>query len=616
MKIAFLEKINLPRLSQGLILVIFVTVFSLMGVGYVYAGQAASTPPNGYFEIVTYQGSVAPGNEIGGVQVIISPGGSGVECEYDGIGTTDTNGGPNHGHKKMTCPASSSGGSREYTVEDFSRSGYTISSSGPHLPGSKIHIIGTGKTTTVSLVLNGTPPSPATAPTSTAPPTTAIKPPESAPIGTLEIVTLEEPGASGNEIGNVQVAIDQGGSNVWCDKRSATTDNLGKGTNGNYGKVHLNCPAAKDGGPRTYRLTSASKANYTISPLSQVQIGQTFKVSEGNNSLVIVMKKTPGTTITPLPAPIEKPPTKKPNSAPNKKDTSSNENKAPTTNKPVTPSTNCNALSNLRLSDCRENQEKKNESTSPNNVLVIYSAQGKYKYVGIGTESNSIQGKNGRCRVLQNTSTAAWQTLPSPNTGRYTTFKLPTQKSDGSYPPLQLECEPTAALEVRYRDPNGKYVLMGPGTKYESIKSYTNTCVYVHEWGISRKIARTSTLSCDAGGEDDKPKVRDSSIYVDNAQISGGKIILTGTLTGSTWDISSDCKGNENIRVQINSTSGKDYSVSYSTPITWIDNDCRFNGNWTNNNLVKGKKYSIQIKFPGNESLPPYKHDLIYRTAQ
>src|SRR5665647_323142 len=85
--------------------IIFMAVFALFGAVFIAASQASPAPPNGYFEIITYEGSVTPGREIGSVNVSVNPGGSTKAC-VNGSGTTDPAGGPNHGHIKLTCPAS------------------------------------------------------------------------------------------------------------------------------------------------------------------------------------------------------------------------------------------------------------------------------------------------------------------------------------------------------------------------------------------------------------------------------------------------------------------------------------------------------------------------------
>src|SRR4051812_11069772 len=90
-------------------MIAIVGLISLGGIKYTAGSSASSTLPTGAVDIITYSGSIAGGNEIGSVYVLMDQGGSGVQCSpRDGV--TDSNGGGNHGHLHLTCPAASSGG--------------------------------------------------------------------------------------------------------------------------------------------------------------------------------------------------------------------------------------------------------------------------------------------------------------------------------------------------------------------------------------------------------------------------------------------------------------------------------------------------------------------------
>lgn len=588
--------------------IIFMAVFALFGAVFITASQASPAPPNGYFEIVTYEGSVTPGREIGSVNVSVTPGGSGKPCII-GSGTTDPAGGPNHGHIRLTCPASASGGSREFTLGDFTRDGYTKDAASPHQPGDKIHISGTGNSTTVSLVLDGIPPP--QQPTSTAPPPGTGSPSSTkSPDGTLNIVTFVEPGGTGNELGNVVVAVDQGGSNVYCDKRSATTDNLGKGTNANYGHAHLTCPAAQDGGPRTYRLVSASKANYTISPDSPIQIGQTFRVNPGDNNLLIILKNTPGTALTPIPPPVVKPPYKEGNS---KKPAGSNSDKKDDKKKPsANPSASCNALSNLKLSDCKENKEKEAESTSSSNTLIIYSSKGAYKYVGLLGFTNTQCGTHKLKLTQAEGKNWSGNSFASLAEGNLVTIKTPSKSIDGSYAPLRLDCKSSVK-----NDEKRNIAVLFKKSGNESLKqfvrktdvnSYTNSCIFVHEWGISRVISRHEG-SCDTGGETDLPSRKQVSLKVKTKNNTSD--IEQVQLTSPQRISSADCADAQRLSWQY-ARQDKTYVTSYSTSLVWKNEQCL--SNETVSNRLPDGKYAITLKFSGSKNLSPFTHDIMYRT--
>lgn len=593
--------------------VIFMAVFALFGAVFITASQASPAPPNGYFEIVTYEGSVTPGREIGSVNVSVNPGGSGRACVV-GSGTTDPAGGPNHGHIRLTCPASASGGSREFTLGDFSRDGYTKDAASPHQPGDKIHISGTGNVTTVSLVLDGIPPP--QQPTSTAPPPSAGDPSKTkAPDGTLNIVTYAESGVSGNELGNVVVAVDQGGSNVYCDKRSATTDNLGKGTNPNYGHAHLTCPAAKDGGPRTYRLVSASKANYTISPDSPIQIGQTFRVSPGDNNLLITLTNTPGTALAPIPPPIEKPAFKENNnkkpssSSSSKNDSKKDDNKKP----PVKPSASCNALSNLKLSDCKENQEKAAESSSSSNTLTIYSSKGAYKYISLLGFTNTQCGSH-KLKLTQaegrDWSSGSFASLTE---GNLVTLKTAGRSDDGSYAPLRLTCTSTVKkgekrnLAVLFR--KNKSETFNQAVRKTDVNSYTNSCIYIHEWGISRVESRDNG-SCDSGGEIDVPSRKEVTLKV--KELSNGNGTENVELTSPQGLNSLDCADAQRVSWQY-ARQDKTYVTAYNNSLSWKNGHCI--SYETGANSLPDGRYAVTLKFSGSKRLMPYTHDIMYRTV-
>lgn len=604
------EKIDIKSSRFKLRLpIIFMAVFALFGAIFITASQASPAPPNGYFEIVTYEGSVTPGREIGSVNVSVNPGGSGRACVV-GSGTTDPAGGPNHGHIRLTCPASASGGSREFTLGDFSRNGYTKDAASPHQPGDKIHISGTGNSTTVSLVLDGIPPP--QQPTSTAPPAGTGSPSNTkSPDGSLNIVTFAEPGGTGNELGNVVVAVDQGGSNVYCDKRSATTDNLGKGTNANYGHAHLTCPAAQDGGPRTYRLVSASKANYTISPDSPIQIGQTFRVNPGDNNLQIILKNTPGTALTPIPPPIVKPPYKEGNSKkPSGPSSDKKDDKKDDKNKPVPkPSASCNALSNLKLSNCKEKKEKEAETSSSSNTLIIYSSKGTYKYVGLLGFNNTKCGSKTLKLAQSDGRSLGTNSFDRFSDSNLVAYKTPTRANDGSYPPLSLACTSTNKknekqnLAVMFKKTNSD--TFRDTARGTDIGVYTNSCIFVHEWGISRVVSRQST-GCDKGGEVDSPTRKQTSLTVKNIS-SGTEEVKLISLKGIN---AQDCADAQKVSWQY-ARQDKIYVRSLNNSLSWKDGQCISNQT-APKGLPEGR-YIITLKFLGSTRLEPYTHDPIYR---
>ncbi len=289
--------------SRGRLHYVAIVLFcGLVGAGGLKLTLSSfAATPTGTLDIITYVGAAVDGNEIGSVDVAVDQGGSGVQCSPPS-GTTDAGAGANHGHVHLTCPAAAGGGPRTYVFSSASRAGYSLSGASPHAPGSVFHVSG-GQTTTLSIVMNDDTPPPVAAPVPDATPA-----PAGAPNGTVDIVTYDGSVGTGNEIGSVDVAVDQGGSGVQCSPSTGTTQ---AGTGDNHGHVHLTCPAAADGGPRTYKFVSASRLNYVVSPNSPHPAGDTFHVSGGaTTTLSVVMDRVssiPPPVSTPAPAPTSIP---------------------------------------------------------------------------------------------------------------------------------------------------------------------------------------------------------------------------------------------------------------------------------------------------------------------
>lgn len=96
----------------------------------------------------------------------------------------------------------------------------------------------------------------------------------------------------GNEIGNVYVVTDHGGSGVQCSPRAGKTDAV---DGSNHGHLHLTCPAANDGGPRTYRFVSAGRDGFGLHPDTPHKPGDTFHISAGQTNTFSIFMQRGGT---------------------------------------------------------------------------------------------------------------------------------------------------------------------------------------------------------------------------------------------------------------------------------------------------------------------------------
>lgn len=123
-------------------------------------------------------------------------------------------------------------------------------------------------------------------------PTAPSKPqpaPARTPTGTLDIVTYQGSIKDSTRIGSVYVVTDQGGSKVQCSPSKGTTNST-KGSN--YGHLRFKCPAASNGGPRTYKFVSATRNNYKLGKKNPHKPGSTFKISAGKTTtFTIVMER-------------------------------------------------------------------------------------------------------------------------------------------------------------------------------------------------------------------------------------------------------------------------------------------------------------------------------------
>jgi hypothetical protein len=351
---------------------ILLILVAVSAVGLHLTNASFASRPTGTLDIVTYEGSVAPERAIGSVNVFTDQGGSSVQCSPKG-GTTDGAPGSNHGHLHLTCGAALNGSALTYVFLGATRDGYSISPNSPHHPGDTFHITG-GQTTVLSIVLDGPPP-PAviqqhdTTQTGGTPAQVTTQQPQDkptptkAPDGTLDIVTYEGSVKDGNEVGNIKVTTDQGGSGVQCDSRSGYTDTT-KGKN--YGHVHLNCPAGADGGSRTYVLSGVTSSTYKISGSSPHQIGDAFHI-DGNKTTVlsIVVKKIDSDSSS----------TTKPDSNSPKKPTEPNNGGTPYTPIPVkpaqpTPTNDVGRISVLVFKHSKSGQNVEPGDTKVGNVYV------------------------------------------------------------------------------------------------------------------------------------------------------------------------------------------------------------------------------------------------------
>ena len=319
-----MKKLVTENKYKSLALLLLVLLTSVIGLKLTNASFAAR--PTGTLDIITYEGSVGSGNEIGGITVTTDQGGSTVQCSPRS-GTTDSNRGGNYGHVHLSCGAALNGGPLTYVLTGVSRSGYSLSPNSPHQIGDTFRI-SSGQTTRLSLVVDG-PPRQQTSTSSSqnnsqssSSSQSSQNAPSGTPNGTLDIVTYENSVKDGNEIGSVKVVVDQGGSGVQCSNRSGTTD---PGGGNNHGHVHLSCPAAQDGGPRTYVIQSVERDGYSLASSSPHQINDAFHIN-GNQttvlSLVLVRNGSQNQSSDDQPQPADKsytpqPVDQKPQEAPN-----------------------------------------------------------------------------------------------------------------------------------------------------------------------------------------------------------------------------------------------------------------------------------------------------------
>ena len=272
-------------------MVLLAVVFASVGYSQTFGSQAASsTAKNVEVEFITYKDSIDDGNRIGGVKIVTDQGGSGVQCSPSS-GTTDTNDGNNHGKLHLQCPGGKTNPTREYRFVSASRDGYVVSPSSPHKEGEPFTIDPRlGKTKTMQLVMKyvGKDES-SQGPTI---PGGGSAPPESAKTGQVDFITYADSAQDGNEIGNVRIVTDQGGSNVQCTPNYGTTDaNESK----NKGHLHLACPSGANGGLRTYKFLGANRDGYEIDPSSPHKPGEEFHISGDNTTtFTIVMRKVAG----------------------------------------------------------------------------------------------------------------------------------------------------------------------------------------------------------------------------------------------------------------------------------------------------------------------------------
>ncbi|MDL2363157.1 MAG: hypothetical protein QFB86_02110 [Patescibacteria group bacterium] len=268
-------------------LIISALVVSLLGSSTIVS-FAASTP-TGTLDIVTYNGLPSGGAELGNVKVTVDSVGSTTECTPDS-GTTLALSGPNHGHLNLTCPSASSGGKKTYVITGIERPGYSVRGDSPHNVGSRF-TISAGETTTLSLGLRDDTPSPAPPPPPAQAPvaeTAAANQSENntLPTGTVDVITYSGSIKPGNEIGSVKITTGQGGSYVECETPAKPTDPNG---GGNHGHLHILCPSATAGGPRTYVMKNAERDGYTIDPSSPTRKDSLFTVSANKTTQLPVL---------------------------------------------------------------------------------------------------------------------------------------------------------------------------------------------------------------------------------------------------------------------------------------------------------------------------------------
>jgi hypothetical protein len=242
--------------------------------GYVWTDSGSSC----------YSTSLYNGNELGSVRVETAQGGSGVDCSPTS-GTTDPNGGSNHGHVHLTCPAASDGGPRAYKFVSATRDGYALSASSPHPAGDTFHISG-GQTTTLSLVLDksasstsSSSASTTSSSTSTSTSTSTTKPTSTSTTtsttstsltstanqknGSTQVTTYVYHPSDGSRtrLGGINVHIQSAGFPTVdtahsCDNYDDTTKSSGTPTtNSDYGQVQFNNCWTGSGGKKTYQLS-------------------------------------------------------------------------------------------------------------------------------------------------------------------------------------------------------------------------------------------------------------------------------------------------------------------------------------------------------------------------